>query len=53
MVEKNRMLGRSGQRLSWMDGVKIALGRGIAVEAAEQCVMNRKDAKSANAFVGA
>ena len=31
-------------RLGWMDGVKVALGnRGMAVEAARQCVKDRKE----------
>ena len=32
-----------GPRLGWMDGVKVALGnRGMTVEAARQCVKDRK-----------
>ena len=35
---------RSRPRLSWMDGVKVALGnRGVTVEAERQCVKDRKE----------
>ena len=41
-VSGGRVRGRS--RLSWMDGVKVALGnRGMAVEAARQCAKDRKE----------
>ena len=34
---------RGRQRLDWMDGVKVALGnRGMTVEAARQCLKDRK-----------
>ena len=35
---------RGRSRLGWMDGVKVALGnRGMTVEAARQCVKDRKE----------
>ena len=40
-VSGGRVPGRP--RLGWMDGVKVALGnRGMTVEAAQQCVKDRK-----------
>ena len=30
-------------RLGWMDGLKVALGRGMTVEAARQCAIDRKE----------
>ena len=40
-VSGGRVRGRP--RLGWMDGVKVALGnRGMMVEAARQCVKDRK-----------
>ena len=41
-VSGGRVRGRP--RLSWMDGVKVALGnRGMTVEAARQCSKDRKE----------
>ena len=41
-VSGGRVRGRP--RLGWMDGVKVALGnRGMMVEAARQCVKDRKE----------
>ena len=41
-VSGGRVRGR--QRLGWMDGVKVALdNRGVTVEAARQCVEDRKE----------
>ena len=41
-VSGGRVRGRP--RLGWMDGVKVALGnRGMTVEAARQCVKDRKE----------
>ena len=41
-VSGGRVRGR--QRLSWMNGVKVALGnRGMTVEAARQCAKDRKE----------
>ena len=41
-VSGGRVRGR--QRLSWMDGVKMAFGhRGMTVEAAHQCAKDRKE----------
>ena len=41
-VSGGRVRGRP--RLSWMDGVKVALGnRGMTLEAARQCVKDRKE----------
>ena len=39
-VSGGRVRGRL--RLGWMDGVKVALGRGMTVEAARQCAKDRK-----------
>ena len=36
--------GYKGERLGWMDGMKVALGnRGITVETARQCAKDRKE----------
>ena len=44
MAEVSGGLVRGRPRLGWMDGVKVALGnRGMTVEAAEQCVKDRKE----------
>ena len=44
MAEVSGGLVRGRPRLDWMDGVKIALGnRGMTVEAARQCIKNRKE----------
>ena len=41
-VSRDRAPGRP--RLGWMDAVKVALGnRGMMVEAAQQCVKDRKE----------
>ena len=41
LVSGGRVRGRP--RLGWMDGVMVALGnRGMTVEAARQCVKDRK-----------
>ena len=41
-VSGGRVRGR--QRLSWMDGVKVALGnRGMRVEAERQCSKEKKE----------
>ena len=41
-VSGGRVRGRP--RLGWKDGVKVALGnRGMMVEAARQCVKDRKE----------
>ena len=41
-VSEGRVRGRP--RLSWMDGVKVALvNRGMTVEAARQCAKDRKE----------
>ena len=41
-VSGGRVRGRP--RLSWMDGVKVALGnRGMTMEAAQQCAEDRKE----------
>ena len=41
-VSRERIRGRP--RLSWMDGVQVALGnRGMMVEAARQCAKDRKE----------
>ena len=38
---------RRRPRLGWMDGVKVALGnRGMALEAARQCVKDRKECRA-------
>ena len=47
MARRMLMAGVSGglrPKLSWMDGVKVALGnRGMTVEAARQCAKDRKE----------
>ena len=44
-VSGERVRGRT--RLSWMGGVKVAIGnRGMTVEAARQCVKDRKEWRS-------
>ena len=41
-ISGGRVRGRP--KLSWMDGVKVALGnRGMTVEAARQCAKDRKE----------
>ena len=41
-VSGGRVRGR--QRLTWIDGVKVGLGkRGMTVEAARQCAKDRKE----------
>ena len=42
MAEVSRGRVQERPRLSWMDGVKVALGnRGMTVEAARQCAKDR------------
>ena len=44
MAEVSEGRVRRRPRLGWMDGVKVALGnRGMTVEAARQCVKDRKE----------
>ena len=44
-VSGERVRGRP--RLGWMDGVKVTLGnRGMTVEAARQCVKDRKESRA-------
>ena len=44
MVEVRRERVRGRPRLSWMDGMNVALGnRGKMVEAARQCAKDRKE----------
>ena len=44
MAEVSRGRVRGRPRLSWMDGVKMALGNiGMTVEAEHQCEKDRKD----------
>ena len=44
MAEASGGRVRGRPRLSWMDGVKVALGnRGMTVEDARQCVKDRKE----------
>ena len=44
MAEVSEGQVRWRPRLGWMDGVKVALGnRGVTVEAARQCVKDRKE----------
>ena len=47
MVEVSGERVRSRPRLGWMDGVKVALSnRGMTVEAARQCVKDRKELRA-------